>query len=210
MDFANIIAELKKHFTVKGLVDGTDGQKSIFLSLPILDGANLVESFEIEIRLDSNFPESYPKAFVSSERIPRDPSRHINPDGSACLFVEDESWKFWGQSKSLVEFINGPVKNFFISQIYFECHGKWPFGERAHGFDGVLEYYSEYLGVKEPEYLLALLELSLRNSVPSSFWCPCKSGRKYRDCHKSNLEDFKAKIKKDRIAKALAYLREIR
>jgi hypothetical protein len=100
-----------------------------------------IDCFSIQIQLPAEYPISVPLVFETAGRIPRIPDRHVNPDGSACLFVPDARWKHWPVGSDLLQFVSGPVHYHFLAQAYFELEGKWLFGERPHGDDGVLDLH---------------------------------------------------------------------
>lgn len=87
-----------------------------------------------------------PAVYEIGGRIPRKPSRHINPNGDCCITVW-EHWLLTAADNSFANYLEGPVNEYFLGQYRYEQTGKWPFGERAHGQAGLLEAYVQILGV---------------------------------------------------------------
>lgn len=153
-----------------------------------------ISEFDIEIVLSPRYPDREPKVFEIGGRIARNPDRHVNSDGDCCVTV----WEHWlasTQDHSFGSFLNGPLHQFFLGQYWFEKTGKWPFGEYAHGDNGLWEAYAEVLGIpnKKKDVLYRLRLLS--QDWPKGHWlCPCGSGRRLRRCHRSDLIALHEKI----------------
>lgn len=153
-----------------------------------------ITEFNIKMELREGYPRHEPKVFEVGGRIPRDPDRHINGGGDCCVTVW-EHWLTMAPDHSIAAFINGPLNEYFLGQFWVEKTGKWPFGERAHGLQGLEEAYADALEVpNKPESLLYYLRL-LSQDWPKGHWpCPCGSGKKLRDCHHPRLLDMHRKV----------------
>jgi hypothetical protein len=165
--------------------------------LPIRDltTGEEIDRYLIEIELPNDYPKGVPVVREKGGRIPRIIDRHIyENDGTCCLFVLDEQWKHYPEGATLVEFINGPVYQYFLSQSYFELTGKWLFGERGHGIVGILEYYSEELGTNDPKFILGFLDYLSLKVVKGHWDCFCGSGKRLRHCLFSKLLEMRGKI----------------
>lgn len=187
-----------------------DGKAFVRGALPIsgADGSELGR-FQIEIELSDDFPKSVPVVRETAGKIPKDLDRHINYDGTACLFVRDETWKYWNKGSTLVDFIKGPVYQFFLGQIYYAEHSAWPFGQRNHFGLGVAEYYFEELGTTSLFVVEAFLELlSVRNLDPRKP-CYCCSFVQLRKCHQSKVLDLRSKIPRNVATVSLRQLRRL-
>jgi hypothetical protein len=149
----------------------------------LVDGAVEVHRYDIALELPLDFPEGVPILREVGSRIPRDADHHINPDGTACLFVSGERWRHWPPGSSLIQFLDGPVRSYLIGQALVELGQPWPFGQRSHGAHGVLEAYGDMIGSADPQtiarYIRVLARAKLRRHRP----CPCGGGRPLRDCH---------------------------
>lgn len=95
---------------------------------------------------------------------------------------------------TLIDFIRGPIYDFFVSQTYFDLtrkgfgKGVWLYGERGHGIVGRLEFYQEQLAVKDGKYIGKALEYILKKDLKGHWDCYCGSGKRLRDCHYINLQ----------------------
>ena len=112
--------------------------------------------YNIEIEIPNNYPKSIPKIRELNGAIKKVPRQHFNRDGTACLFVKDEAFKYLNNKLTIIDFINGPVKDFFISQHYFSLTGKWIYGERGHGDKGIIEFYKEEIGTEDKNVIIKL------------------------------------------------------
>jgi len=162
--------------------------------LPIVDlttGAE-IDRYLIEIELPADYPKSVPRVREKGERIPKDIDHHIFPnDGTCCLFVRDEQWRHYREGITILEFISGPVYQYFLSQSHFELAGKWLFGERGHGIWGILEYYSDELGSRDLKFILGFLDYLSKPVVKGHWNCFCGSGKRLRGCHFQKLLEMR-------------------
>lgn len=149
--------------------------------------------FQIEIHFPEDYPERLPVVYETGgekERLSKKRGLpvgdlHYNPDdGSACLCVEyDKRWLIRAD-KVFESFMDELVVPFFYSQAVFAKEGQWPFGERAHGLWGVIQFYQEQLGTTDVQVLVASLRRLSRHEKPKGHrLCVCGSGRPMSACH---------------------------
>jgi hypothetical protein len=163
-------------------------------TFPIVHEGELLDRYLVEIELPSDYPNAIPVVREVGSRIPRSEDYHINRTGEACLFIPDERWLVYPPGTSFLEFLNGPVRNFFLGQSLFALTNMWPFGQRRHGADGIHEYYAQLLGTDELTLILGYLECLSRPVLKGHWECPCRSGERLRDCHRVQIEDLRTKI----------------
>jgi hypothetical protein len=177
-------------------------------NLPVMDGTEIIDRFQIEIKLPSDFPESTPVLKEVGGRIPWHGDRHVNQStGEACPIVPEE-WLARPEHGSMIAFLDGPVRNFFLGQILAEAGQPWPFGERSHGIDGLFEAYREMMGISDRDAIVRYLEC-LSRDIPKGHWdCPCGSGKHLRNCHLEQLRALHAKIPAFVAQSALARIHE--
>ena len=174
----------------------------------ILEGI-VVECFKILVILPDNFPRELPRLFEIGGRFPITAKRHFFLNGKACLFIEEERFKYW-PSSSIKDFIDGPIRNFFISQLYFEKKSKWPFGAREHDEVGIMQFYLEYLDIHNYRVLLKFLEYFSSGKIKESHLCPCGSGNKIRNCvHKEGILFLRDKVSRSTFKSSLKSLKLI-
>ncbi len=162
-------------------------------------GGGSLADYHIEIELDSRFPDYQPVVRELGDMIPRRSEFHINHDGSCCL----EVWEVWlakNKDKSVQAFFDGPLRNFFLSQLHMREKKTFPFGEYPHGNPGILNGYADVLGC-EPDKKVILCNLRVfLHQPPRGHWqCPCGSGQKIRNCCRDRLSKLS-----DRISQKLA------
>ena len=164
-------------------------------SLPILHEGTELDRYAVEIILLASYPDALPLVFEVGGRVPWDADHHVNREtGEACLFVPDERWKVAPPTMTFLEFLNGPVRNFFLGQSLFRRTGEWPFGQRPHGAAGLREYYSELLRTDDVAMILRYLDCLRRPTLKGHWPCPCGSGRRLRACHRAQVDDLRTKI----------------
>lgn len=170
------------------------GSYLVFENGAVANPAGPISEFDIEMALPDRYPRREPRVFEVGGRIPREPDRHINPDGDCCVTVW-EHWLLTARDHSFAAYLNGPVNEFFLGQYWYEKTGTWPFGERPHGQKGLVEAYADVLGIpprkKDLTYYLRLLS----QDWPKGHWlCPCGNGKRLRYCHRAELAGLHDKV----------------
>lgn len=146
------------------------------------DGIRLAEDFEIAITVPPNLPLGIPKVQELSSVIP--PSyEHLYPDRSFCLGVNGEIAMGLIDDPSLVSFLEGPVRSFLYAAVFHERYGRYPYGDRPHGCEGILQFYSELFDVDDDRKAAALMHCIANARYRGHAPCPCGSGLRSRHCH---------------------------
>lgn len=157
-------------------------------NFPILDiNQRRIDDFIIEIKIPNNFPEEVPEVRETGNKIPKIADRHFYPSGRACLFLLEERHKYLPNGTTIIEFIEGPIKSFFIGQAGFTQTGKWIFGERAHNEEGIIDYYKNIIGTDDAEIVTRFIEYLSKNKVKGHWECYCGSKKRMRNCHFKTL-----------------------
>lgn len=180
-----VVRKAQSGFIIEGKFYVTDG--------PNDEGP--LDCFEIKIEVSDDYPQSEPRVFELGGRIPRDIDRHMY-DGPRCCTCVWEEWLAISDDTSFKAFIIGPLRNFFLSQIYYERHKKWPFGERSHGIEGLLESASQILGQRvDFQQAVSLLKAISSREIKGHWLCPYGCGIKLRKCgHRQRLLEQKQMI----------------
>ncbi|MBO6690189.1 MAG: hypothetical protein JJ931_11890 [Henriciella sp.] len=181
------------------------------------DGRTL-DSFPVRIHFPGNYPNGLPIVEVLGDRVPTTPDRHINSNRSACLYVPEE-WLAHRPDDDFSTFLSVPVRNFFLGQLYYEKHKRFPpTGERQHYGAGLIDAYADILGVSaninEIHYWLRILA----SDRSKGHWdCTCGSGKIVRQCCRQLVFDkqqdtpvWLAKRMKREILKELEHRRQKR
>jgi|SRR5438093_1406189 len=189
------------HFRVIGDVVRVRG------TFPIVCEGQVLDRYSVELLLARDHPKSLPLVREIGGRIPRTPERHVNQDGTACVLLPDQRWEVWPIGSPLLDFLNGPVRNFFLGQSLVERGDPWPFGQWGHGARGIIEYYSGLLDTQDLLVISRYLECLVAKKVKGHWPCPCGSGKRLRDCHTGNVRDLQEKIARKDAAYSLGHLR---
>jgi hypothetical protein len=89
------------------------------------------------------------------------------------------------------------VHNFFLSQSVFEKTGNWPFGERAHGNAGKMEFYRELFSAQNDDEAKFCLACLAHPKIRGHWPCPCGSKKKFRKCHGEKIRVVANRISKE-------------
>jgi len=166
-------------------------------SLPVTADNIVIDRYLILVELPRGYPVSPPVVFEISNRIPRTAHHHMNQNGAACLFLPDEAWKYYTPTTSIVDFLRGPVNDFFLFQKELELLGHSLVEARRHGVEGIIDYYQEELSTKDLEVIIKFVDYLSRElkEQPKGHWeCFCGSARKLKDCHFAKLLEMRQKI----------------
>ena len=164
-------------------------------TFPVVHDGEELDRYAVEIVLLHDYPDSIPLVFETGGRIPHHADYHVQAKtGEVCLFLADERWEVYPSGTSLLDFLDGPFRNFFLGQSLFRRTGEWPFGEHKHAADGIRDYYAKLLGTEDLGVIVGYLECLSRAVVKGHWTCPCGSGKRLRDCHRREIEELRAKI----------------
>lgn len=146
------------------------------------NGVRLVEDFTLQLIVPADYPNSLPKVSELTGII--NPCyEHLYPDGTFCLGVQGELLIAQLDNPSLSAFLDGPVCSFLYSYLFHEHYGRYPFGDRAHGAIGILQYYEELFGETDLVRTIMLLWAVCFGKYRGHLPCPCGSGLATRKCH---------------------------
>ena len=141
----------------------------------------IIDDYSIRIHVAGNFPQKIPTVYETSRKIPKG-YPHFLDNGALCLGVTAEIYRLLYQNPTLIFFVNTFVVNYLYSVSYFVKYGIMPFGERAHGSQGIYEYYKDFFEVKTNGQALGVLMFVALGNYRGHLDCPCGSGEKIRKC----------------------------
>ena len=147
------------------------------------------DTYQIEIHIPDDYPESPPTAFETGNKIDKS-FEHFMTDGSLCLGAPFEIRKNFLQHKSLLRFINEQLIIYLFTYSYKRDYGETPFGELAHGGTGIMQYYLDLLRVDDHVAVLGLLKVLADDSYRGHLPCPCGRGSILRRCHGQQLREL--------------------
>jgi len=192
----SLLTELRKEIEAKypDLAVSVRGEVGLLRgSFPILhDGAEL-DRFQIEVFIPPDFPKRIPMVRETAGRIPHAPDWHTHEKGTLCVVVPEE-WLVNAAAGSILAFLDGPLRNYFLNHALAEAGVGRSMGERSHGSDGLLEAYGELVEEKEPAVIKRYLDYVGKEQVKGHWECPCGSGMKMRKCHFSKVLHLRTRI----------------
>lgn len=133
----------------------------------------------IVIPLDS---DKLPYVIDTGNCIAKDyPHRYKN--GELCLETDASIRIRFLEDFSLVTWMQEFVEPYYFSYEFFQRYGEFPFGERGHGLQGIMETYQGLFQEKDPVKVFALMGSICEHPYRGHSLCPCGSERKLRFCH---------------------------
>lgn len=129
--------------------------------------------------MQKNFPNSIPKFYVFDYPENID---HIYEDGNVCLATIGEMIYFLHKNPSLIAFINKFINSFIYTLDWFDKYKTYPFGDRKHGYRGLLDYYLNDLNLNKEQYK-AMVFIIYNDMYRGHMPCICGSGKRLRSCH---------------------------
>ncbi len=143
-----------------------------------------IEEYEILIRFNKQYPFCFPVVEETSRRIPRDISRHIQPEGNICFGNPQDELALCRNGISLIYFLDEVLNSHLCREYAREKLGYYPTGERSHGNEGIWEGYYEVFNTNNKKAILNELEMIHHHpKIGRNSLCYCKSGKKYKACH---------------------------
>jgi len=152
--------------------------------------------FQIDVIVPHNFPEEIPELKETGNRIPVSADRHIEGDGSACLYFRDEAYLYWDEKSTITDYMKKFVENFLLWQIEYEATGgKNKAKAYLHGSDGAFQFYKKILQTDDTLVVYKFIEYMTMKKVKSHWKCFCGSGKEIRNCHFDLFNNYKKKIR---------------
>jgi hypothetical protein len=153
--------------------------------------------YRIAVLPPDNYPASPCLVFCNDLRLPiGNIDRHILSNGQACLAVPGDLHRRWNPAAGIARFLEEFVSPFLAWQVFYDAHGHPPpWGQRAHGIEGIIEFYAETLGVPAGPCIPGFVPLFARKNPPQGHeMCPCGSGLRLRNCHAAALREARSRI----------------
>jgi len=186
-DLKRQIVELTSvHKGLTYVVGHDDAETIVSGALPFEASADgletITESFEIELIIPHDFPETLPRVKETGGRIGTD-YEHLHPGGTLCLAVPVEQRRVFFEQPTLLGFVNRLVIPYLYGYCFWKKYGRHPFDEAAHGHEGILRHYVDTLGLRDDLAALAVICFLFEHGYRGHHDCPCGSGLRVRACH---------------------------
>lgn len=158
----------------------------------------LIESFEVLIRIDKSYPNTFPKVWLCDDKIEKTDSYHIEEDGSVCFDHPYVINSLKSGGLRLFDFVDYYLTKYF-SWALVKKHGKAEeLEEWAHNNLGTIQVYETLLETTDKETILFFLENYLKEvKIGRNSLCYCGSGRKLKNCHYDQALFLKTTSKTD-------------
>lgn len=115
---------------------------------------------------------------------------HYYPNGRLCLEADVKIIIDYIDGFDLLHWMNKYVESYYFTYEYYMYFGEFPYGERSHNYRGKLEAYHDIIKGKDVVETFEIMQYMNQNSYRGHNLCPCKSGRKLRDCHGPQIISF--------------------
>jgi len=171
--------ELREKYTYL-FIDKTDDGYLIRGTI-FIEKDDIKDRYEVEIRVASDYPIKVPTVKEIGSKIAQ--SFHHNPDGTLCLEAPLTVHEVFRANETLLNFTDNLLVPYLYVHSYYIKNGKLPFGEHAHGAEGILEDYKKRFQFSDDLAVVQLLQILAENIYRGHHPCPCVSGKKLRNCH---------------------------
>lgn len=108
---------------------------------------------------------------------------HRYSDGKLCLETDTSIRIRFIEGFSLSTWVSEYVEIYFFSYEYYQRQGEFPFGDRAHGIEGIIQTYEELFNEENALKTLKLMKSIVSQPYRGHMLCPCGSEKKFRSCH---------------------------
>ena len=151
-------------------------------------GYQLYKKYQIRIIIPLN-SDSLPYVIDIGNQIEKG-YPHLYADGQLCLETDAAIRTYFIAGFNLEIWMRDFVEPYYFSYEYYQRYGVFPFGERAHGIEGVLQTYGEYFNELDYVKIFRLMEFIQFGQYRGHLPCPCGSGKKMRSCHGKFIKKF--------------------
>ena len=141
--------------------------------------------YKVEIDIPPRYPDVPPDVRETDGAIEGD--FHTSDTGHLCLGAPVEVRRSFAKDRTLKGFMDRLVTPFLFSHKYRQLYRVMPYGELAHGYNGILDYYNDEFSTADDLVSLRLLNVLTRKECPGCTPCPCQSGRILSECHGPTL-----------------------
>ena len=159
-----------------------------------LKGGQLIERiYQLRLICPSDYPNTLPKVLDEGGYFPRRQEYHTYSDGSFCLGSDLKIKSILRDDHSLTAFFEKIIVRFLYAVSHFIEFGNFPYGELAHGEQGLIDDYGEMFGLKgKLSVLRALQALGRRKREANKLTCPCGCGLRLGHCeYRFVLNEFR-------------------
>ena len=142
--------KITKNTTLSITITGIIEISKTYNDIPIYD----------EYHIQMEIPRSYPQKKIEVREIGGriGKYKHKFTNNSLCVGTFADIFVSLSPEFSIFRYVDEFVVSYLYTFSYFSKFGVYPFGDRSHYFDGILEFYQEYFEVsskEEAKFILA-------------------------------------------------------
>ncbi len=159
-----------------------------------LAGSQLIDrTYQLRLVCPRDYPRKLPKVLDEERYLPRNQEYHTYSDGSFCLGSELKIKSLLRDDHSFTAFFENIVDRFLYAVTHRIEFGSFPYGELAHGEQGLIDDYGEMFGLSgKLSVLRALRALGKRKREANKLPCPCGCSRRLGRCdYRFVLNEFR-------------------
>lgn len=149
-------------------------------------GKTIVDDmYSLKITVPINFPSDIPVVIETGGKIPRREVFHINEsDKSLCLGSPLRLLGILNKYPTLSGFAEKCLEPYLYAvSCKLQNNEDFAFGELAHGEQGIMEDYSQLLGLKDDDQVCQAIHLlGLKKRIANKQLCPCGCGNRLGVC----------------------------
>lgn len=108
---------------------------------------------------------------------------HRYADGKLCLETDTTIRIRFIDGFSLEAWMSEYVETYYFTYEFYQRYGEFPFGERGHGLDGIIQTYSDFFHESDDVKTIRIMASISNKKYRGHALCPCGSGQKLRSCH---------------------------
>lgn len=148
----------------------------------------LKKEYELTIIVPQH-SDKLPHVIESADQIDQD-YHHRYTNGMLCLDTDSSIRLRFFDGFNLLQWMIEYVEVYFFSYEYYQRYLTFPFGERAHGIEGILQTYQDILGTANYKQTYLIMEHIATKEYRGHQLCPCGGDLKTRKCHGTHIIDF--------------------
>jgi hypothetical protein len=199
--------DLEEHYPTLHVSIVDDNTVRVSGMFPVRDAdGGIIDRYQVQLDLPADYPRSLPVVYETGGRVSWTEDRHVNTDGTACVMMPEERRYIWPMGQPLSQYLDGPLRNFFLGQLARDHGDPWPFGEWAHGEAGFHQFVQDQIGTSDPIVIGRFLCLVQDEQVSYKGSCPCGSSRRTRDCCRSKVVELRRLISRESATRLLVWL----
>ncbi len=160
---------------------------------PVYDSQrSVIRKYLLGVVFPGDYPDWIPRVVMLEPGVEWIADRHIFTRGTACLCLPHEIPSYLPDSIRFEPFLDRLVNPWLLGQAFYDRNGRWPWPDRSHGKKGILEGFSDLLGIDDLATVERYAKLLVRKHPAKGHErCPCGSGKALRHCHSAFYHQYR-------------------